>query len=334
MQPVDAPDGPPATGLEVTGRLGREALGQVRALIDAVAAADGVPPLSEHVTLHLRYGGEGPDHNLLLREPGGHEPVGYAHVDTTDAVEGAVAELAVHPGHRRRGHGRALVEAALQLAAEAGDGRLRLWAHGDHPDARALAAGMGFARTRQLFQMRRPLTAGPGPAQLPDGVRVRSFAPDQDEDAWLRLNARAFAQHPEQGAWTRQDLDARMRESWFDPAGFLVAEDLRADPRQPPMVAFHWTKVHGGQDQVDGHGHDPIGEVYVVGVDPDQQGRGLGRSMTLAGLHWLREQGLDQAMLYVDNDNPAAMRLYRSIGFEVHDTDVVFQRAVDPGRRR
>ena len=104
------------------------------ALTRAAGDADGAYPLSEHVMLHLRHGGDAPAVHLLIREPDRGRLVGYAHVDTTDAVEGASAELCVHPLFRRHGLGRALVLGAMAAAEEPDPaGRLRLWAHGDHP---------------------------------------------------------------------------------------------------------------------------------------------------------------------------------------------------------
>src|SRR4029453_2889278 len=108
----------------------------------------------------------------------------------------------------------ATIETADHLAG--GDGRLRLWAHGDHPAARALAASMGFEEVPRLVQPRRPPTGPPTPVDLPPGVLLRTFRPGADDDAWLALNALAFRHHPEQGKWTHADLRARMAESWFD----------------------------------------------------------------------------------------------------------------------
>src|SRR5690606_2313718 len=105
-------------------------IADVLALIRAASDADGVYPLSEHVTLHLRHGGDAPAVHLLAYSGG--ELVGYGHVDTTDVVEGPSAELCVHPLRRRRGLGRALVLAAMAAADERDPShRLRLWAHGD-----------------------------------------------------------------------------------------------------------------------------------------------------------------------------------------------------------
>ena len=352
--------GPPAGAarLVVTGTLPAADVAHVFALVDAATVADGVRPLSEHVTLHIRYGGEGPDRNLLLVVPQdgpgppaapdagpgaagavrpGERLAGYAHLDPTDVVAGAAVEIVVHPLMRGQGHGRVLVEAA---AAATPDGRLRLWAHGDTSPARSLAASLGFKEVRRLEQLRRSLWSPLPQAQLPAGVTVRAFRPGADDAEWLALNARAFADHPEQGGWSSADLAARMREDWFDPEGFLVA----VDDATGAMVAFHWTKIHGGDGHTHGpggagepagghahghphgHAHDPIGEVYVVGVDPAAQGRGLGRAMTLAGLHWLRGRGLPQAMLYVDADNAPALAVYTALGFTHWDTDVMFSR--------
>ena len=203
------------------------------------------------------------------------EIAGYAHLDPTDPVAGPSAEVVVHPAHRGRGFGRMLVEAALEAAPEH---RLRLWAHGDHPAARALAASLGFSEARRLEQWRRSLRVPLPDAPLPPGVRLRTFQPGADDEAWLALNAAAFADHPEQGSWTLRDLHARMAEAWFDPQGFLLAETEDGE-----LAGFHWTKVHGGEAHEHGHGHEAIGEVYVVGVSPTQQGRGLGRALTRGG---------------------------------------------------
>jgi len=298
-------------------RLSADDVAAVLELASVASDTDGAYPLSEHVVLHIRQGGELAAVHLMIRDADGGL-AGYAHVDTTDEVEGASAELVVHPLRRRRGYGRALVSAAIDAAA--GTRALRLWAHGDHPSAGALALELGFTRARVLLQMRRPLFAPLPDRELPAGVTLRAFQPGRDDEEWVRVNARAFADHPEQGRWTLDDLRIRMAEPWFDPAGFLLA----VDDRTGAMLGFHWTKVHGQQD----HQHDPIGEVYVVGVDPDAHGRGLGAALTVAGLRHLRAAGLDQAMLYVDESNVAAVRLYTRLGFARWSTDVSYRRPV------
>ena len=320
---------PDAIRVEVVGRLDPEEIRLVSALVERATEVDGLRPLSEHVTLHLRYGGEDPVRNVLAYV--GDTLAGYAHLDVTDLVAGSSAEIVVDPGHRRQGVARVLVRA---LVDETPDGRLRLWAHGEHAGARALAASMGFVVSRELWQMRRSLYSALPAAELPQGVSVRAFRPGTDDEAWVALNAVAFAGHPEQGTWTLDDLHRRMAEPWFDPEGFFVAE------RGDAMVGFHWTKVHGGDrdhahDELgphahEGHAHDPIGEVYVVGVDPGERGSGLGRALTLLGLRHLRALALPEVMLYVDADNPAAIRLYTSLGFTHWDTDLMFRAPAAP----
>ena len=289
-------------------RLDRAEVGDVTALVDEVTAHDGVRPLSEHVMLHLRSGGDSPAHNFLLYDD---TLVGYAHLDATDPVEGASGELAVRPSARRRGYGRTLVEA---LVADLGpQARLRLWSHGSRSGAAELARSMGFQRERVLWQMRRSLFAPVPEPQWPPSVTVRTFEVGQDEEAWLTVNNRAFAGLPDQGSWTLDDLRRREREPWFDPAGFFLAEQDRH------LVGFHWTKVHGHD-----HEHEPIGEVYVVGVDPSMQGQKLGPALTLRGLQHLRARGLSQVMLYVDEKNTNAIRTYERLGFAKWDVDVCF----------
>jgi mycothiol synthase len=298
------------TESEITGaELTTAQAGEVLALIEAARLADGVAPLSEHGMLRLSYGSAGGGRDFIVIAGG--RIAGYAYLDPPSGDrEGAgevTGELVIHPDRRRHGLGRALT-GELAVAA---DGRvLRLWAHGDLPAAAALARTAGFERFRALWQMRRSLTEPLDEPALPAGRALRSFVPGRDEDEWLTLNGRAFAKHPEQGGWTRHDLELREREPWFDPAGFFIAE------RDGHMTGFHWTKMH-----------DPtLGEVYVVGVDPDEQGSGLGRALTLAGLRYLRDRGAARAMLYVDEDNVPAIRMYEGLGFTRTTVDAMYRR--------
>ncbi|MGQ0573986.1 MAG: mycothiol synthase [Pseudonocardia sp.] len=313
------------TGLGWRAGLGETEIGEVRALVAAATEIDGTAPLSEHVLLHVRHGGDTDAAHLLARDAAG-TLVGFAHLDVTDPVAGGAGELVVHPGHRRRGVGTALVTALLERTSTAGtarEGRLRLWAHGEHAGAVALAARFGLARARVLWQMRRSLLAPLPAAELPAGAALRPFVGGADEAEFLRVNNAAFDWHPEQGGWDVAQVKLREAEPWFDPAGFLLAVD-DADR----LLGFHWTKVHGGSDAVPTHPHphEPIGEVYVLGVDPAARGRRLGAALTLAGLRHLRDRGLGQVMLYVEADNEAAVRVYRDLGFTHWDTDVSYAR--------
>jgi mycothiol synthase len=291
--------------IETYETLSAEQIDAVLALLADAARTDGQQAVSEQGRLQLRgQAREGVSH-LLLTVDG--ELVGYAQLEGTDPVEPPAAELVVHPSRRGQGHGRALGSALLAASGK----RLRAWAHGGHAAARHLAQVLGMTLFRELRQMRRPL-AGldlPEPV-LPAGVAVRAFVPGQDDAAWLAVNAAAFAHHPEQGSLTQRDLDDRKAEPWFDPAGFFLAE------RDGELVGFHWTKVHA---------EEGLGEVYVVGVRPDAQGGGLGRSLTTVGLRHLAGRGVPVAMLYVDADNGAAVSVYERLGFETYETDLMYR---------
>ncbi|MFF5720237.1 mycothiol synthase [Streptomyces buecherae] len=298
-----------ARRIEIVDELPPEVAGEVLELIAEAARNDGQPAVSEQGRLRLRGGSREGVRHLVLRVDG-DTLVGYAQLEDTDPVEPPAAELVVRPGRRGHGHGRALGNALL---AESGK-RLRIWAHGGHAAARHLAQVLGLALFRELRQLRRPLgepalTEIPEPT-LPDGVTVRAFVPGEDDAAWLAVNAAAFAHHPEQGSLTQRDLDDRKAEAWFDPAGFFLAE------RAGRLVGFHWTKVHAEEN---------IGEVYVVGVHPDEQGSGLGKALTAIGLRHLAGRGLPTGMLYVDADNVPAVTVYERLGFTTYETDLMYR---------
>jgi mycothiol synthase len=288
---------------------------EVLALLRAATAADGVRPLSEEAELRLQHGGPG-GRDVAVHDGG--LLAGYARLDD------GVAEGAVHPALRRRGIGTALLGQLVELA---GDEPLDVWAHGDLPGSAQLLGRHGFERARVLLQMRRDL-AGVDPApspRLPADVQVLPFRPGRDEAAWLAVNRRAFATHPEQGSWTAEDLALRQAEPWFDPAGFLLA--WRGNPDDGgELLGSHWTKVHPPGDA----GEEAVGEVYVLGIAPSAQGLGLGRALTDLGLAHLRGRGLGQVMLYVEEENAAAVHLYGSRGFTRYAVDVSWRR---PGRQ-
>ena len=170
---------------------------------------------------------------------------------------------------------------------------------------------------RELWKMHRSLLAPFAEPELPEGVRLRPFVVGADEAEFLRVNNAAFDWHPEQGGWDVEQVKLREAEPWFDPAGFILAVDGSGR-----LLGYHWTKVHGPGE----HGPAPIGEVYVLGVDPAAWGRRLGAALTLAGLRHLRDRGLTQVMLYVEADNTAAVRVYERLGFTLSSTDVSYAR--------
>lgn len=272
----------------------------IRALVAAATAADGVAPVGDQVLRELPLDRT---RHLLAHDAG--ELVGYLNL-APDMAEAVVAVPA-----RRRGIGSDLIRTGLA----AGGPDTRIWAHGNLDAARATASALGLTAVRELWQMRRSLSALPPLSDAP-GVRLTTYPGSEVDTELLRVNNAAFHWHPEQGGWTPADVDERRGESWFDPAGLFLAYDA-ADLAGERLLGFHWTKIHPGSG---------LGEVYVVGVGPDAQGRGLGALLTLAGLHYLADRlGTDgTVLLYVEADNTAAVKTYQRLGFELYSADVAY----------
>jgi mycothiol synthase len=269
-------------------------------------SADGVAPLDEATLLALRH------HPDRVRLWGDYRGFGL--------VDGDELALLVMPASRGTGLGRQLY---LRTPADADPHTA--WSHGDHPAAAALARSRGWERARELWVMRRdlaesaPVHALSTPEAVDNGVHrrrvgeveLRPLGDDPRELAeLLRVNAAAFAHHPEQGALDAEGLAERMAEPWFDPAGLIMAWE------GDRLLGFHWTKRHSPTE----------GEVYVVGIAPQAQGRGLGKRLTQAGLDHLAAGGATGVHLYVEGDNAAAVRLYTGLGFARSETHVQYRR--------
>ncbi|WP_270886857.1 mycothiol synthase [Pedococcus sp. 5OH_020] len=292
---------------------------QVRDVHVRALEVDGVSPLSEQSLLSLD---SPPGRVRHFLSYAGSRLVGYAQLDDAGSTA-ASGELVVDPSSRRRGVGRGLLEAVLGAAPEA-----RVWSHGHLVGAQVLARSAGLSPVRDLHKMARPLSRADTEASataLPPGFSARPFEPGRDEAAWLSANAAAFSHHPEQGRLTVADLQERMGQPWFDPSGLILVE---AGEHPGKVAAFHWTKVDPAQrSTLDASA--TAGEVYVVGVHPAYQGRGLGRPVTALGLAHLAGLGLPEVVLYVDGDNEAAMRTYTRLGFRSIMVDVMYSRTGD-----
>ena len=292
----------------------------------AASAADGYSPFNEQSLFDVTAGRRLP--HLITAGPAGADADGdatVAHVvgAVIGAVVGAVVgaaitglgeiDLVIAPLSRRHGHGTAALQELLRTAPA----ELTAWSHGDHPGARALAARFHFVAARTLLEMRLPLPAPPAVQNAASaGFTIGPFAPETDTADWVALNALVFAEHPEQGALTADDLGARQAEPWFDSGDFLIARD-----RDGRMVGYNWLKVEGD-----------IGEIYVLGVHPDTAGAGLGRTLMNAGLARLDQRGATVAALYVEADSLGPVHLYRSLGFTDHTVDVQYRRMDHPDR--
>ena len=291
-----------------------EAIDWLTTFLDEVTEHDEHQALGEHKWLDLIHGGRPGFTGLIATDPEHDHPIGYAQLSRHGDHWGL--EVVVHHEHRGTGVELSLVRRALDVVGDAGGGHLHLWIFKPTAIHDAVAHQLGLHRGRDLLHMRVSLPV-PHRIPMPDGVNVRAFEPGRDEDAWLDLNNRAFAEHPEQGGWDRETLDRRMREPWFDPQDLLLAVE-----QDGSLVGSNWTKMD----------HDRrIGEIYVIAVDPDQHAGGLGKPLAVAGLEHMTERGMREGSLYVDAANEKAVGLYRKIGFEQHHLDRAYVADVGSG---
>jgi mycothiol synthase len=277
-----------------------------RRLIDFVEHTTrtlGARPLSDHLWLDLNTGRTDGFIAATVSDEAG--TVAMAQISTTN--DSASLEVVIDPGLTDPRPVRDdVVETAVDSFRHHGGGMLYWWV--DDPDASelALAGRIGLRPGRELLEMRRSL-----PLETRATVATRSFVVGHDEDAWIAVNNRAFADHGEQGGWTADMLASRIAEPWFDPDGFRLHE------RDGRLAGFCWTKLHAE--------HDPVtGEIYVIAVDPDFHGQGLGKQLTLAGLDSIAAGGITTAMLYVDAANATAVRMYEQLGFTIHRSRQAF----------
>lgn len=277
-------------------RLTREQRASLEHLVERISHADGARPINESADLVIA--GQRPGHFLLVS--GADEMVGFAVIDSRDAT----IQVGVDPTHRRRGHGTALLRAALR--AHPG---YTAWAFGSGPGAVALAKSLGLTPVRELLQMRRPLGNEPQP-EVPGNWTIRGFR-DSDAEGVVATNAAAFAHHPEQGKLTLEEFGDLTRQSWFSADGLLVATASDGDR----VAGFHWTKRHDSE----------TGEVYVLAVHPAQSGHGLGRLLLEAGLAHLEAIGCTEVMLFVEASEHRVVQLYRSASFVISNTDTSYR---------
>jgi mycothiol synthase len=287
--------------LAVKRRLDPTDRSAIAGLLTAAEQAEGHEPLSDQQRLDLETGGS--DGFAAVVASDENTAVGLAVV--SQGNESATIELVIDPAQRADLASVAadLLTASLDIVRSDGGGQVHWWVFQPGAEHDELARQVGLTVGRELLQMRRPLPTG-----LPFDVATRAFVPDVDDAAWVEINNRAFASHPEQGGWTVETLRRRRAEPWFDPEGFLLHE------RDGRLAGFCWTKLHTELDP-------PVGEIYVIGVDPDFQGLGLGRQLTLAGLDSIHHRGVDTGMLYVDAANTPARTMYERLGFTVYRTD-------------
>jgi mycothiol synthase len=273
---------------------------------DAARDVDGYDPFNEQSRLDVASGRRTPVVATVWSLDEHARAIGAAIIGHGEL------DLVIDPIFRGKGFGGVAVSGLLPTI----QGEVAAWSHGDHPAARILATRHGFEAVRTLLQLRLSPIPDAGVSGSSDAstrsATIDAFDSSTDAAEWVALNARVFAGHPEQGTITGSDLRERMAESWFHAGDFLIARDASGT-----MIGYNWLKIEPGADE---------GEIYVIGVDASQAGRGLGRTLMRAGLERLRERGCSAATLYVEADNIAAVHLYRSLGFADRTVDVQYRR--------
>lgn len=279
---------------------------RARLILDQATEADGTPPMSDQAVLAVTQGRR-------------------ALIETDDAL-GVIGEgeldLAVRPAARGRGLGRVMLKQLLQ--SDAASGELLAWAHGENPAANKLLSEARFEPVRELLRLTLDPETLPSAISsaraMPPGFEVRSYDSNDPQQAidWVRVNAAAFASHPEQGLVTVADFLTLTQESWFSE------EDLRLaytnDPGQDSQLAgFTWVKTVRGSQEVET-------ELYVLGVDPAFTGIGLGAALLGETLRQMATHSPSRITLYVDGDNTNAVELYLRAGFEVEQRSVQYRR--------
>jgi mycothiol synthase len=296
--------------IEIISRLEGEHVEELAELIAAATEADGHDPIGEHKFLHLRRGDDLAVGFLAYEE---ERLVGYAHTLTfRRGDEGRVScEIVVHPDCRRSGIGGALLTFVIRHAEAHKAVRLDLWAYNDSPASRVMTKAYHLQPTRKLLHMHRH--PGPPPVvETPPEVRIRPFRPGEDDERWLALNNRIFAEHPENGSWTLDDLHARMAQPWFR------AEDVLMLEVDGELAGFCWVKVQERGDE------GRIGEIYIIGTAPEYHGRGLGRYLLGEALRHLSNRDVNACAVYVEQTNERAVALYWSYEFHHHHVDVLY----------
>lgn len=293
------------------------ALEEVSDLISAAWRADGARPLNDHLWLDLREGGRQGFAGIIARETEHQHILAYCQISRGN--ESWSLDLVVHPHHRYDTLEIApeLIRQALDVVASEGGGHVHWWVFEPNNIHRQLAESASLQPGRRLLQMRRALPLSTEEVATIVDFDTTAFRAGVDEEAWLAVNNAAFASHPEQGGWTKHTIESREHEPWFNADGF------RMHWADNQLIGFCWTKVHDDQAET-------IGEIYVIAVHPEFGGHGMGRKMTLAGLHSLASRGIKTAMLYVDADNTAAVSVYQALGFVAHHGEHAFVGDIAP----
>ena len=311
-------------GVDSKGAPPTSTMTQVRRLLSEAETADGIPPVSDQAFIAAERG----ERELSLFTAGTDREV-----IALGVVGAGELDLVVHPDARGNGVGSAILSQLLDSSP--GSGELRAWAHGENPAARALLSRASFQPVRELLRMTLDPSLLPdapaapvAPTTYDGGFHTATYddAVPAQAEAWVRVNAAAFASHPEQGKMTLEDFHALTRETWFDPEDLIFCFDAAGTPEAPAghTAGYAWVKTvrDAGSPEL-----SPSCELYAIGVHPDYAGRGLGRALLGSVLDRMAQHRPSRVTLYVDGDNERAVDLYLKHGFEVEQRSTQWLRA-------
>ena len=292
-------------------------IAEVTQLLDAVEKADSRKPLNDHLLIDLHHGGRAGFAGLTVYKPDTKHPIAYCQVSRGN--DSWALDLVINPQHRgeTRELGQGLLTEAIRIISNQGGGQLQWWLFEPNETHRFLASQINLKPLRDILQLRVELPLSKKVIADTKSISITPFQVGKDDNDWLAVNNRAFALHPAQGGWTHETLLTRQAEPWFDAQGLLLHHI------DEQLVGFCWTKLDRGSDSL-------LGEIYVIAVDPNHHKKGLGRSLTVAGLNHLTSKGATIGMLYVDKNNFAAIAMYSKIGFSTHHQEQAFVGEISP----
>jgi len=257
-----------------------------------------------------------PEKDLFVVETGGNI-IGYTDITPELNIRRVVLSCFISPDHRRHGLASKLLDHAAHRARELGVKVAHVNISQDNAVARIVLPRLGFRFVRRFFQLRLDISKVRWQDIDQAGLELCHLQRG-DEDKLTRIQNRAFA-----GTWgynlnTMEEIIYWTNLSGSSPEDVILMRD------GDKVVGYCWTGIaHGaGSDE-------RTGRVFMLGVDPDYRGRGVGKRVLLAGLSYLKSRGFQVVELTVDSRNKIACSLYRSVGFEVRTSSLWYGKGVD-----
>jgi mycothiol synthase len=239
------------------------------------------------------------------------------------AFDGA-AYMRVRPDARDQGLEDEIIawlsERTREMAAEAGlRPRLRIGARDNLDYYRTAYERNGMSPVRYFFLMHRDLADPIPQPEFPEGFTMIHSRGLEDSARWVDMFNLSFIDH-----WGFTPMKIESHEHWLSSPKYVAERDLVAVAPDGTWAAFDLCWI----DPEDNERNNRLeGWIDVLGTRRGYRKIGLGRAMLLAGLHRLKQDGMEMAKLGVDAENPTgALKLYESAGFYVKHTTVVYRK--------